>query len=217
MSTEKPDSAQIPGLPSSQVFALAAVCLVVGLVIGYVFLGQRATPRVAQPPVAAGRAPGPAMANHPKLTIEQMKQMADVKSSALIEKLKTDPKNPQLLLQVAGIYQASHQFKQATEYFDRALKLDPKNTAARTQLASCLYYSGDVDGALSQLNQALKTNPKDVNALFNLGMIKYRGKNDNAGAVAAWEQLLKSNPNLDRKSEVEQLIAEAKSAPVAKN
>ena len=63
----------------------------------------------------------------------------------------------------------------------------------------------------------LKTNPKDVNALFNLGMIKYRAKNDSAGAIAAWQQLLKNNPNLDRKPEVEQMITEAKAAPVAKN
>lgn len=157
------------------------------------------------------------MANHPKLTLDQMKQMADVQASALIEKLKTDPKNPQLLIPIAGIYQATHQFKEATYYFDRALKVDPKSTAARTQMASCLYYGGDADGALALLNQVIKANPKDVNALFNLGMITYRGKNDNAGAIAAWEQLLKNNPNLDRKPEVEQLIAEAKSAPVAKN
>jgi cytochrome c-type biogenesis protein CcmH/NrfG len=146
-----------------------------------------------------------------------MRQMADFQASTLIEKSKTDPKNAQLLIQIAGIYQATHQFKEASDYFARALKIDPKNSSARTQLASCLYYSGDVDGALAQLEQSLKGNPKDTNALFNLGMIKYRGKNDNAGAVAAWEQLLKSNPNLDRKPEVEQLIAEAKSAPVAKN
>ena len=63
----------------------------------------------------------------------------------------------------------------------------------------------------------LKSNPKDINALFNLGMIKYRGKSDNAGAIAAWEQLLKTNPNLDRKPMVEQLIAEARSAPAPKN
>jgi len=217
MSTAKAtDSSPNPALHSKQVFGLAAVCLVVGFVVGYTLLGKNAAPKVAsQPPTTAG-APTGSMANHPKLTMEQMKQMAAVQASALIEKSKSDPKNSQLLIQIAGIYQATHQFKEASDYFDRALKIDPNNTAARTQMASCLYYSGDADGALAQLNQALKTNPKDVNALFNLGMIKYRAKNDNAGAIAAWEQLLKSNPSLDRKPEVEQLIAEAKAAPVAK-
>jgi len=39
------------------------------------------------------------MGGHPKLTLEQMKQMADVQASALIEKSKTDPKNAALLVQ----------------------------------------------------------------------------------------------------------------------
>ena len=154
---------------------------------------------------------------HPKLTLEQMKQMADVQASSLVEKSKSEPKNAALLLQIAGIYQASHQFKEATDYYEKGLKIDPKNVSARTALASCLYYSNDVDGALSQLNQALKYNPKDTNALFNLGMIKYRGKNDAAGAIAAWQQLLKNNPELDRKPVVEQLIAEAKAGGPPKN
>jgi cytochrome c-type biogenesis protein CcmH/NrfG len=97
------------------------------------------------------------------------------------------------------------------------LQIDPKNVPARTQLASCLYYSDDTDGALAQLNQALKYSPKDVNALFNLGMIKYRGKNDPKGAIAVWQQLLKTNPNLDRKSVVEQMIADAKASSETKN
>jgi cytochrome c-type biogenesis protein CcmH/NrfG len=59
------------------------------------------------------------------------------------------------------------------------------------ELASCLYYSGDADGALAQLNQVLRSNPKDVNALFDLGMIKYRGKKDSSAAVAAWQQLMR--------------------------
>jgi cytochrome c-type biogenesis protein CcmH/NrfG len=217
MATTQSDSTTNPGLPANQAYAVAAVCLVVGLIIGYALLGKHDTRRIVQPQSSTAPASAGTMGSHPKLTLEQMKQMADVQASALVEKSKADPKNAHLLVQIAGIYQATHQFKEAADYFDRALKIDPKNTAARTQLASCLYYSGDADGALAQLNQVLKSDPKDTNALFNLGMVKYRGKNDNAGAIAAWEQLLKYNPNLDRKPMVEQLIAEAKSAPVTKN
>jgi cytochrome c-type biogenesis protein CcmH/NrfG len=201
-------------LPAKQVYVIALICLFVGVVIGYTaFSKQPPAALVSSAPAPPAGIPG----NHPKLTLEQMRQMADFQASTLIEKSKSDPRNAQLLTQIAGIYQATHRFKEAADYFARALKIDPKNSSARTQLASCLYYSGDVDGALAQLEQTLQANPKDTNALFNLGMIKYRGKSDNAGAVAAWEQLLKTNPNLDRKPEVEQLIAEAKSAPVAKN
>jgi len=207
------------GLPARQVYGIAAACLLVGLFVGYFLLGSRTNPTVAiiQPPGNVANSSTASSGGHPKLTLEQMKQMADVQASTFIEKSKGDPKNAALLVQIAGIYQASHQFKEAANYFDKALKIDPKNVSARTEMASCLYYSGDADGALTQLNQSLNYNPKDANSLFNLGMIKYRGKKDPAGAIAAWQQLLKTNPNLDRKLIVEQMIAEAKASAEAKN
>ena len=96
-------------------------------------------------------------------------------------------------------------------YYDRALQVDPKNVAIRTELASCLYYKGDVDGAISQLQQALHYDPKDANSLFNLGMIKWQGKQDSKGALATWQLLLKSNPQLsaERKATVQKLMADA--------
>lgn len=208
-----------PRLPANQVYVMAGVCFVLGVLLGYFSLERHVTPRVAQTQWV-GSVPAPTAApgnTHPKLTLEQMKQMADVQASALLEKSKADPNNAGLLVQIAGIYQASHQFKEAAGYFEKALKLDPKNVSARTELASCLYYSGDTDAALNQLNQALKYKPADPNSLFNLGMIKYRGKNDPKGAIAAWEELLRTNPDLDRRPIVEQMIAEAKAGPAAKN
>ena len=53
-----------------------------------------------------------------------------------------------------------------------------------------------MDGAISQLQTALQYDPKDANSLFNLGMIKWQGKQDGKGALAAWRELLKSNPQL---------------------
>jgi cytochrome c-type biogenesis protein CcmH/NrfG len=144
-------------------------------------------------------------------SLEEMKRMADRKAAPLLEKLKTDPNNTQLLMQVARIYNATHQFKEAAVYYQRAVQADPKNVANRTELASCLYYNGDVDGAISQLQQSLHYDPKDANSLFNLGMIKWQGKQDAKGAVAIWQQLLKSNPQLDaaHKATVQKLIADA--------
>ncbi len=197
---------------ANQVYILSAVFLFIGLAIGYFFLATKITsaPKVAVAPAGAPPVHNAGMGTHPIPTMDQMKQMAAVQTSALVEKLKTDPNNAQLLLQVAAIYKSSHQFKEAADYYARALKIDPKNVSTRTELASCLYYSGDADGAIAQLNQSLKYNPTDPNSLFNLGLIKWKGKNDAAGAIATWQQLLKTNPNLDRKPIVEQMIAEAK-------
>ena len=141
-----------------------------------------------------------------------MKQMADRKAAPLLEKLKSDPNNAALLIAVADIYKATHQFSSASDYYRQSLEIDPKNVGVRTDMASCLYYTGDVDGALAQLNKSLTYDPKHAGALMNLGIIEYKARNDVKGAVAAWEKLLKTNPDFDQKELVQHLIDQAKHA-----
>lgn len=199
---------------AKQVYVMAAVCLVVGLAIGYFFRGsQSPSPSTALslPPAETGaRVPSAMGGGRP--TLEQMRHMAEKKAEPLLEKLKTDPNNAALLVQIGDIYKQTHQFKDAADYYDRSLKVDPKNAGVRSDLASVLYYDGNVDGALGQLQEALKYDAKSAPALFNLGMIRWEGKKDGKGAVAAWEQLLKTNPQLDagRKAAVQKLIAQAR-------
>jgi cytochrome c-type biogenesis protein CcmH/NrfG len=200
---------------AKQVYAMAVICLVVGLAIGYLFRGSQSPAPPPQPAANAQAAPtnaqpaAGAMGGHMP-SLEEMKQMADKKAAPLLEKLKGDPNNSDLLIQVGNIYKSTHQFKEAASYYDKALQIDPKNVAIRTEMASCLYYNGDVDGAISQLQQSLRVDPKDANSLFNLGMIRWQGKQDSKGAVAAWQQLLKSNPQLsaERKATVQKLMAD---------
>jgi cytochrome c-type biogenesis protein CcmH/NrfG len=197
------------GWKTSQVYAMAVVCLLVGLALGYLFRGSAS--RAAQPsqvPLASSASAGP----QPQMpSLEDMKRMADKQAEPLLAKLKTDPKNSELLNQIGTLYKATHQFKEAAGYYQKALDSDPKNVAARTDLASCLFYEGDADGALQQLQKSLSYDPKDANSLFNLGIIRLQAKNDPNGAVAAWQQLLKLNPTLaeDKKAAVEKLIAQA--------
>jgi len=205
------------GLPAFRVYQICAAALVVGLALGYFVIGARKSPAPARASAsAAAIKPGMLPGGHPVPTMEQMKAMADVKAAPLLEKLKSEPKNAVLLAQVAALYNSTHQFKDAANYYNKALQVDPKNVTTRTDLASSLYYQGNADGAISELQNALKYSPNDVNALFNLGMIKFKGKDDATGAIAAWQQLLKTHPDLDRKATVDQMIAEAKQKIAAK-
>lgn len=199
-------------LQASQVYGMAAVCLVVGLGLGYLARGS-------QPPVspaqAVARAEGPSLPASPTgaghaPTLSELKSLADRQAAPLLEKLKGDPNNSSLLVQTGGIYHSRHQFKEAAAYYGKAVQADPKNVPLRSKLATSLYRSGDVDGAIAQLNQALSYDPGDANSLFNLGLIRLQGKGDGKGAVAAWQRLLKSNPHLseDRKAEVQKLMAD---------
>jgi cytochrome c-type biogenesis protein CcmH/NrfG len=192
------------------VYGMASACLLLGLAAGYLLRGSGSTAK-ATTTANSGVATSPASSPQGQMpTLDQMKHMADKQVAPLVEKLQNDPKNKDVLLRVAYFYKSAHQFKEAASYFNQALHLDEKNVAVRTELASCLYYDGDVDGALAQLEQSVKLSPKDANSLFNLGMIRWKGKKDAAGAIRAWQQLLASNPKLDRKPIVERMIAEAR-------
>lgn len=162
-------------------------------------------------PVASAAAPAsPHMAGGHQPTLAELHQIADKQAAPLLEKLKSEPNNTAALAQIAAIYHTTHRFQEAAAYYDRAVEVEPKNLRLRTKLASSLYRSGDADGAIAQLNRALKIDPSDADALFDLGLILLQGKQDATGALAAWRQLLKSNPQLapEREATVQRLIAQ---------
>ena len=194
---------------TKQVYAMAAVCLVVGLAVGYLMRGSGGAPTGAGIPSPKTEQANP----HRKMpSLEEMKRMADKQAEPLLDQLKANPNSVPILVQIGDVYKSTHQFREAANYYQKSLEIDPKNVAVRTDMASCIFYSGDADGALAQLEQSLKYDLKDANTLFNIGMIKWRGKNDAKGALLAWQELLAKNPDLDtqKKMAVEKLIADAK-------
>jgi cytochrome c-type biogenesis protein CcmH/NrfG len=196
-----------------QAFLMAGICFVIGVSVGFLIRGSaaQAAPTMASAAQSenAPAAP-PAMGQGQMPTLEQMKHMADKQAEPLIQQIKTDPKNAGLWNQVGLIYKATHQFKDAETYFQKSLEIDPKNVTVRADLASCMYYEGDVDGALAQLNKSLTYDPRHAGTLMNIGIIRLKGKHDTSGAVAAWEDLLKQNPNFEKKALIQHMIAEAK-------
>ncbi|MBZ5722784.1 MAG: tetratricopeptide repeat protein [Acidobacteriia bacterium] len=206
---------------ASQVYATAGVCLVIGVLLGYLFRGSESTRAIANAAASVttqpALAPGVPQAQAQMPTLEQMKHMADKKAEPLLAKLKTHPDDANLLAQLGGMYSATHQFKEAADYYAKSLQIDPRNVGVRTKMASCLYFEGDVDGAIAELDRSLKYDPKHAGTLFNLGMIKWKGKGDGAGAVAAWQELLAQYPvlpsDLPSRETIEKLVAEAKGHP----
>ena len=204
-------------------YFMAAICLAIGFAIGYFLRGSAPakTASTVAAPMAAAAASAPAIAPTsasanpvaapPKMpTLDDMKRMADKQAQPLLTELKKKPKDAALLNQTALTYKAAHQFKLAAEYFKKSLEIDPKNIAVRADYASCLYYTGDIDGAIAQLQKSLTYDPKHVGTLYNLGMIEWKGKGDADSAVATWEKLLKLNPDLPQKDQIEHLIEVAK-------
>jgi cytochrome c-type biogenesis protein CcmH/NrfG len=200
----------------AQTYTMAIVCLVIGLVIGYFLRGSASAPAPAVASEAASQPAStpPAGAGQQRMpSLDEMKQMANKQAEPLLAQLQKDPNNAELLNKLGTLYRATHQFKTAIDYYQKSLAINPKNVGARTDMASCMYYLGDIDGALAQLNKSLTYDPKHAGTLINIGIIKWKGKNDVDGAVATWQKMLKLNPDFQNKEMIEHMIAEAKGKP----
>ena len=62
----------------------------------------------------------------------------------------------------------------------------------------------------TQYEKSLSNDPNKPDTLFNLGIVKWQGKKNGLGAVAAWQELLDTIPSYPNKDNVLQLIAQAK-------
>jgi cytochrome c-type biogenesis protein CcmH/NrfG len=140
----------------------------------------------------------------------EMQKMADTQAGPLIEKLKADPTNSELLANIGNVYYDARQFPTAIEYYQRALKVEPANTGVRTDMATAYWYTGNADAAIAEFQKSLSYEPNKANTLFNLGIVEWQGKMDIDKAVAAWQKLLDTNPNYEGKDKVLELMAQAK-------
>ncbi|HLB88395.1 MAG TPA: tetratricopeptide repeat protein [Terriglobales bacterium] len=194
---------------SAQAYVLAVVCLLVGVAGGWFIRGSQ--PPVSDVPAeSASAAPFATMGTQQMPSPERMKQMAATQAAPLLDKLKSDPGNPELLANIGNIYYDTQQYPAAIDYYQRSLKVQPANAGVRTDLGTAYWYMGNADTALDEFNKALKYEPNKPNTLFNLGIVRWQGKMDVDGAVVAWQKLLDTNPNYEAKDKVQQLIAQAK-------
>jgi cytochrome c-type biogenesis protein CcmH len=194
---------------SAQTYTMAAICLALGVVVGYLVRTPSAvpsnTPNVAvAPPPAAAVGMGGGMPN-----AQDLKRMADTQVVPLLADLQKHPKDPELLAKIGRAYLAAQQFQSAQQYLEPSVAL--KATPETLNELSYVYYSlGNIDKAIETLNRALKLDPRNPKVLFNLGMFEWHGKSDPKAAIAAWQSFVKANPNDPKRAQVEQMIAQAK-------
>jgi tetratricopeptide (TPR) repeat protein len=194
----------------NQAILLSVVCLLLGIAGGWFARGSQTHASAGS--TQAANLPAPAVAGpaSPAPSSAQLKEMADAKVAPLLAKLRTDPNNPGLLTGIGNIYYDAQQYSIAVGYYGRSLKTKPSDAAVRTDMATAYWYMGSADVAIAEFNKALTYAPNNPNALFNRGLVKWKGKLDSAGALADWQKLLATNPNYEHKDKVEDMMTEAK-------
>lgn len=204
--------------PVERALILAVACVTVGIAGGWFIHGGQ-TPALSGSAHAASAAAPAGISAAPVSQAPspaQLKSLADTQAAPLLERLKSDSNNPDLLAAIGNIYYDAQQYKASIDYYGRALNFKPSEASVRTDMATAYWFMGNADTAIAEFNKSLTYAPNNSNTLFNLGIVKWQGKHDVAGAEADWKKLLAANPKYEGRDKVEQMMAEAKNQPAPK-
>jgi len=203
-TNSKPSPTTDPGWTGTQAYILAAFCLLLGVGLGYLFRGSAS-------PTSAQASPAAQASNFNQQSADAQMQAALAQAAApLLEAVNKNPNDYDSLVKLGNVYYDGKQYPNAISYYQRALAIHPENADVRTDMGTAYWYSGDADKAITTMQASLKYRPGHPQTLFNLGWVRWQGKGDPKGAVEAWQELLKANPDYPQREQVEQYIAKAK-------
>lgn len=160
-----------------------------GLIIGWVLGSQQAAGNVrfAAPAAQAAAAPARSAPEAAPVDAERVKALEAVAAQS--------PNDAQPRIQLGNIFFDAEQYTQAIAWYEQAVALNPRDTNLSTDLGVAYYYTNQADRALAQFDQSLKGDPNHIKTLLNVGIVKAFGKQDLAGAAAAWELVAKLAPD----------------------
>lgn len=171
--------------PATLVFLAVATGLF-GAAVGYVIGTRQSGGSITEPATAVAGAPVASASPAPLGTEAQIEAYRTI--------LANDPKNAAAAIQLGNLLYDAGRFAEAVPYYRQALALQPGNIDVSTDLGTALFYSGRTDEALTQYEASLKIDAAHPQTLFNIGVVRFEGKRDPAGAIEAWQRLIEASP-----------------------
>ena len=190
---------------------LAASCLasvLFGVIVGYVLGTNRNVAPSGSPAYAA-----PAAA--PVTQSPTVGLVNEAELQAYRDILTRDPKNVMAATNLGNKLYDAGRYAEAVPYYQQAFALDSKNPNLSTDLGTALFYSGRTDEALAQYQKSLAADPKHAQTLFNIGLVRFEGKQDFLGAIESWQNLLSNHPTYVDADKVKRLMTEAQQKFIA--
>ena len=190
------------------------IALIVGFVGGatvgilWITKGTQKTAMVQKPAMAPAGAPAPALpaATPPaRDSVEVASQIQTLK-----EIVKKDLKNLPAWVELGNLYFDSDRPKEAIEAYSRYLAVKPDNPDVRTDMGIMYRKTGQFDKALEEFRKAAQSDPKHANSRYNIGIVLLHDKHDIKGAITAWEDYLKVDPNSERAQRIRAQIEKMK-------
>ncbi len=191
----------------TQAYILAAFCLLLGVALGYLFRGSASPAATVVTSAQHGSEPRP---QAPAPSASEVQAALAQAAAPLLDAVNKNPNDYDSLVKLGNVFYDGQQYPNAIQYYERALAIHPENPDVRTDMGTAYWYTGDADKAIAAMQTSLKYRPGHPQTLFNLGWVRWQGKADPKGAISAWEQLLKANPDYPQRQQVEQYIAKAR-------
>ena len=117
-----------------------------------------------------------------------------VKIFELEQKASKSPDDVAAWVQLGNLYFDSNNYTKAILAYNKSLELNPGNANVMTDLGVMYRRNGQPPEAIKAFDKAIKIDPKHETARFNKGIVLMHDLNDLAGAILAWEELVKVNP-----------------------
>ncbi len=194
-STSSVPPPQTKSWGSRQVGAVALAVLALGILVGYLFHSCSSGGSATSGPGESQTASDSGSSNGAGNEIQQ-----------LLEPLRSDPNDPNLLASIGNAYYDQGLYDKAVGYYRRYLAIKPRDVNVWTDMGTAIWYTGDPDGAIQQYETVLRHQPDFPNALRNMGIVKWQGKQDRSGALEVWQKLLTAHPDYPDRQKVEQLM-----------
>jgi len=131
----------------------------------------------------------------------------------LKEIVKKDPKNLPAWVELGNLYFDTDQPKEAIDAYSRYLAVKPDNADVRTDMGIMYRKLGQFDKAIEEFRKAAQSDPKHANSRYNTGLVLLHDKGDMKGAIKAWEDYLKVEPNSERAQRIRAQIEKMKTMP----
>jgi cytochrome c-type biogenesis protein CcmH/NrfG len=202
-----------PIMKKEAVILLVVIAFLVGFITGAtvaILKGTKDTEKTAmiqKPQMALPGAPIPAPPGRDSIEVAS-------KTQTLKEIVKKDPKNLPAWVELGNLYFDTDQPKEAIEAYSQYLKVKPDNPDVRTDMGIMYRKLGYSDRAIEEFRKVAQSDPEHINSRYNIGLVLLHDKQDMKGAIKAWEEYLKVDPNSERAQRIRAQIEKMKTMPV---
>jgi cytochrome c-type biogenesis protein CcmH/NrfG len=170
--------------------AFAISGMLFGVIVGWIIGTQQSTGSPSATPVAAAAPAAPGTEGRPPAPA-----LDDARVKDLVNAAAGAPADPAPRVQLGNLYFDAERYTDAVQWYEEALRLQPADANVSTDLGVAYYYTDQPDKAIRQFEQSLEVDPKHTKTMLNMGIVKAFGKQDLAGASAAWQQVIATAPD----------------------